>query len=60
MKQLNKKFKLEDNTLRQLNFVALDLELSFVKIENMSEADAHLLQDIQQEQKEIFATPSKT
>jgi len=47
MKQLNKKFKLEDNTLRQLNFVALDLELSFVKIENMSEADAHLLQDIQ-------------
>ena len=60
MKQLNKKFKLEDNTLRQLNFVAFDLELSFVKIENMSEADAHLLQDIQQEQKEIFATPSKT
>jgi aspartyl-tRNA synthetase len=57
---LNKKFKLEDNTLRQLNFVALDLELSFMKIENMSEPDAHLLQDIQQEQKEIFATPSKT
>jgi len=47
MKQLNKKFKLDDNTLRQLNFVALDLELSFVKIENMSEPDAHLLQDIQ-------------
>lgn len=43
MRQLNKKFKLEDHNLRHLNFVALDLELSFVKIENMSEEDAHLL-----------------
>lgn len=43
MKHINKKFRVEDPEMRQLNFIYLDLDLKMEKVERLSPEDIDLL-----------------
>ena len=59
MRQLNKKFKLDEPNLRKLNFIALDLELKMEKVTKLSDEDCDLLKALQAEKQDTFKSPSK-
>ena len=43
MKQINRKFKVDDPNLRLLNFISLDLDLKMQKIDRLTENDIEFL-----------------
>jgi len=52
MKQINKKFRVEDPHMRMLNFIYLDLELNMQKIDKLSADDIELLKALQAEKQD--------
>lgn len=56
MKHINRRFKVDDPVLRQLNFIMVDLDLQLEKVETQSAEDFELLQALYAERQDFMRT----
>lgn len=59
MKHINRRFRVDEPNLRQLNFIMVDLDLKMEKVETLTAEDVELLKALQAEKQDLMRMPIK-